>query len=54
MKYIYSEEYVLMRLKELKEKCNDDINTISFDLKYLVELCNKYNISLDFFVIVEK
>ncbi|RIA78573.1 hypothetical protein EI71_00134 [Anaeroplasma bactoclasticum] len=54
MKYVYSEEYVLMRLKKLKEKSHDEINTTSFDLNYLVELCNKYNLSLDFFVIVEK
>ncbi len=43
-----------MKLEELKKEKNDEIDINSADLKYLVYLCNKYNLSIDFFVIVEK
>lgn len=54
MKYVYSKEYLKKRLEELKKNTNDEIDTNSEDLSYLVYLCNKYNLSMDFFVIVEK
>ncbi len=54
MKYVYSREYLRKKLEELKEITKDDINVNSRDLKYLVYLCNKYNLSMDFFVFVEK
>lgn len=54
MKYVYSKEYLKMKLKELKERTNDDIDVDRYDLNYLVYLCNKYNLSMDFFVFVEK
>ena len=54
MKYVYSSEYLKMKLEKLKMEKNDNIDTNSVDLNYLVYLCNKYNLSMDFFVIVEK
>ena len=54
MKYVYSEEYLEKKLEELRKITSDDINTKETNLKYLIYLCNKYNLSMDFFVIVEK